>query len=60
MLGFMSDHHNGYFAVPTSLETDVLTVPAAEDPLLGSQICTTCYIYASLVKSQLSLLNQKW
>lgn len=59
MLEFMSNHHNGYFVVLTSLKTDVFTVPAAADPLLESQICTFYYTRTSLVKSQLSLLKEK-
>lgn len=59
ILEFMSNHHNGYFVVPNSSKTDVFTVPAAADPLLESQICTSYYICTSLVKSQLSLLKQK-
>lgn len=58
-LEFMSNHHNGYFVVSTSLKTDVFTVPAAADPVLESQICTSYYVCTSLVKSQLPLLNQK-
>jgi hypothetical protein len=59
MLGFMSNHHNGYSVVASSTKTDVFTVPAAAGPLLESQICTSHYISTSLFKSQPSLLKQK-
>lgn len=58
MLEFMSNHHNRYFVVPTSLKTDVFTVPAAAAPLLESHVCTPYYICASVVASQFSLLKQ--
>jgi hypothetical protein len=54
----LSNHHNGYFVVPTSKKTDVFTVLAAADPVLESQICTSYYISTCLVKSQPSLLKQ--
>lgn len=54
----MSNHPNRYSVVPSSTKTDVFTVPAAADPLLESQICTSHYISTSLFKSQPSLLNR--
>lgn len=60
MLEFVSNHHNGYFVVATSLKTDVFTVPAAADPLLESHIYTPYYSCSSSVCSQLSLLKQTW
>lgn len=58
MLEFVSNLHNGYFVVATSLKTDVFTGPAAAAPLLDTHVCAPAQRRPSPVSSRPSLPKQ--